>query len=194
MKIYTARHGQTGWNAEGRMQGLIDIPLDETGLAQAEKLAERFKNVRITRIYSSSLSRAYETAKTINKHHNVEIITEDGLREISYGEFEGRLLSEIGKEFSIRQETGRAMPGGEEFDDFFARVHSCLDKIMADNNEDLLIVGHAGTVRAALAYFLKLPMEQFTSFGIGNTAVHCFELCGNTGSFSMVIENDTSHL
>ncbi|MCL2852065.1 MAG: histidine phosphatase family protein [Defluviitaleaceae bacterium] len=194
MKIYAARHGQTGWNLLGRMQGHTDIPLDETGIAQAEKLAERFRDIPIGKIYSSDLGRALETARTINKHHDVEIVVEEDLREISYGEFEGRLLSEIGGRFAELRDAGKGAPGGEELEDFLARVHRCMDKIAAENDGDILIVGHGGTVRAIECYFLNIPKENITKFGLGNTAVYCFERRGGAQGYNMIIENDTSHL
>jgi len=196
MKVYTARHGQTSWNAEGRMQGHIDIPLNEVGAEQAEKLAERFKDVKIDKIYASSLSRAYDTAVAINKYHNVEIVSDDALREVGYGEFEGRLISEIGEQFQALQKEGKPMPGGEELETFYTRVHTSLDKLTKENDgKTLLIVGHAGTVRAAIAYYLELPLNTvFSSFGIGNTAVHCFERSEGLDRFCMSIENDSSHL
>ncbi|MCL2674344.1 MAG: histidine phosphatase family protein [Defluviitaleaceae bacterium] len=195
MKVYTARHGQTSWNAEGRMQGHIDIPLNEVGMDQADKLAERFKDIKIDKIYSSSLSRAYDTAKAINKYHNVEIVQDDALREVSYGDFEGRLISEIGEQFQALQKEGKPMPGGEEAETFLKRVHISLDKLTKENDgKTLLIVGHAGTVRAAICYYLELPLGAFSSFGIGNTAVHCFERSDGLERFCMSIENDSSHL
>ena len=194
MRIYTARHGQTSWNKEGRMQGHVDIPLDETGIIQAHKLSERFKDIKIGKIYSSDLGRALETATIINKHHNIEITVETDLREISYGQFEGRLVSEIGGQMLKFLKAGRGIPGGEGPDEFFARVHSCLDKIIAANDEDVLIVGHGGTIKSILCYFFGLSTEHFTSIGIGNTSVHCFERSGNDRQFEMIIDNDVSHL
>ena len=193
MRIYTARHGQTRWNSEGRMQGHTDIPLDETGIAQAHKLSERFRDIKIGKIYSSDLARALETARIINKNHNVEIIVEAGLREISFGQFEGRFLSEVGEQMVALHKAGKGMPGGEKPDEFFARVHSSLDKITACD-EDILIVGHFGTIRAALRYFLDLSTEQNANLGIGNTSVYCFERSGNGQHFEMIIDNDVSHL
>ena len=194
MRIYTARHGQTSWNNEGRMQGHTDIPLDETGIAQAHKLSERFKDIKISKIYSSDLSRALETARIINKHHNVEIIVETDLREMSFGQFEGRLLSEVGDQLTALRGSGKEVPGGERSDELFARVHSCLEKIIAENDEDILIAGHGGSSKAIVCYFLGLSTEHFNSIGIGNTSVHCFEQSGSDLHFKMIIDNDVSHL
>ena len=194
MKIYTARHGQTEWNLEGRMQGHIDIHLNDTGLSQAGKLAERFRNIPIGKIYSSDLSRALETAKIINEFHGVEIVIEPALRELNYGEYEGRLLSEVGELFNERQRQGMGMPGGEELEIFFKRVHNFLDKVTSSHDEDILIIGHGGTIRAVLCYFLGFSTKHFSSFGIGNTSVHCFERGENEQSYRVIIDNDTSHL
>ena len=85
MKIFTVRHGQTHWNTEGRIQGHMDIPLDEAGLAQAEKLGIRLAGKKVDIVYSSDLARAAKTAEIINRHHNAEFVTTSALREASFG-------------------------------------------------------------------------------------------------------------
>ncbi|MCL2618626.1 MAG: histidine phosphatase family protein [Defluviitaleaceae bacterium] len=193
MKVYTARHGQTAWNLEGRMQGSIDIPLDATGINQAGKLAQRFKNIPLSAIFTSDLCRAAETANIINKYHGLEPVVKPALREISYGDFEGRLISDIGIQMQGLHKAGRRLPGGETIAEFFERIHSCLETILPHQHGDILIIGHGGTIRAMLCYFMGLPPDKFSSLGIGNTSVHCFERRAD-GTYGIVINNDTSHL
>ena len=194
MKIYIARHGQTDWNMELRMQGHTDIPLNETGLAQAEMLAERFKHIPIDKIFSSDLCRASETANIINKHHNVEIILDEGLREVSYGHLEGRLASEVADQLTEVRRNCKAMPGGEEPDAFLERIRSSMDKVTAESAENILVVAHGCAIRAIECYFLGLSKDCLFVWGVGNTAVYCFERSGDSTVFNMIIENDTSHL
>ncbi|MBP7248292.1 MAG: histidine phosphatase family protein, partial [Negativicutes bacterium] len=72
MKIYLVRHGQTEWNKQKRYQGSKDIGLDNTGLDQAEKLAEKLKNIQWSKVYSSDLQRARKTAETVASKCNFE--------------------------------------------------------------------------------------------------------------------------
>ena len=89
MKLYIVRHGTTEWNVQYRFQGRTDIELNSNGRILAGKLGEKLENVHFDCIYSSPLSRAYETANLIRGHRNIQIIKDDLLTEISFGELEG---------------------------------------------------------------------------------------------------------
>ena len=89
MKIFITRHGQTEWNALGKLQGRKDIKLNEIGREQAVTTSEKIKNEKIDIIITSPLKRARETAEIINKQFNVEIVEDDRLMERCYGDFEG---------------------------------------------------------------------------------------------------------
>jgi len=193
MKIFTVRHGQTHWNTEGRIQGHTDIELDEVGIAQAARLGTRLADEKVDIIYTSDLSRAAKTAEIINSHHNVELVTTLALRETSFGIYEGQLYEEIYDEMRHHHNTGYPVPGGESVQDYFSRIHAFLDEMVTKHYQNIIIVGHFGTVRAAICYFLQIPPEERERFYIGNTAVHCFER-GDDGKFYMILENDTSHL
>jgi len=189
MKIFTVRHGQTVWNVEGRLQGHTDIPLDEVGLEQAQKIANRLAGEKIDIIYTSDLQRAAKTAETINIHHNVEVIPTARLRESSFGIYEGRILEEVYHEIDWNHPDG----SNENVQQKFHRIHSFLEEITTKPHESIVIVGHFGSVRAAICYFLEIPMEKRRGFEIGNTAIHCFER-GEDGKYRMTLENDTDHL
>jgi probable phosphoglycerate mutase len=87
--LHFVRHGQTAWNAERRLQGHADIPLNETGISEAEMVAAEYKGHSFAAVYSSPLKRAYETARIINRLHGHEIKTHDALKEATYGSLEG---------------------------------------------------------------------------------------------------------
>jgi bisphosphoglycerate-dependent phosphoglycerate mutase len=121
--IYLIRHGQTAWNKEEVFRGRTDIPLDETGLRQAELAGEYFRGLEIHGIYSSPLSRAWETAQKIAQFHNLEVQPLQGILDMSFGNWEGHSHQEIQK---IDRETYRRwreephyvrLPGGESLDD-----------------------------------------------------------------------------
>ncbi len=93
--IYLVRHGQTAWNREEIFRGRTDVPLDETGLRQAELAAEYFKGMEICGVYSSPLSRAWETARKIAQLHNLKVEPLEGIIDLSFGNWESRSHKEI---------------------------------------------------------------------------------------------------
>ena len=100
MELYLIRHGQTDWNKEGRLQGSVDIELNENGRAMAKAAGIRLNEVFFDKIYSSPLKRAYETAELIRNNRNLEIIVDESLREISFGAMEGTTYDDLSKEDS----------------------------------------------------------------------------------------------
>ena len=94
MELYIIRHGETDWNKEKRLQGRSDTELNEYGIELAEITGEALKDVHFDCIYSSPLKRAYKTAEIIRGQRNLEIITDERLREISFGVVEGVPMSE----------------------------------------------------------------------------------------------------
>ena len=117
--LFLFRHGETDWNREGRLQGHIDTPLNRTGLAQAETLAERLRAYRPEVVVSSDLSRALTTGRIIAEALGLPVVIERGLREVSVGLAEGMLWEEakarFGAELTERwySDDDVAFPGGE---------------------------------------------------------------------------------
>lgn len=95
VELIFVRHGQTDWNTEGRTQGHSDIPLNQEGKDQAQLVAERLKSISVDAIISSDLERAYHTAEAINNYHNVSIEQTAELRELCFGNAEGRLSKDV---------------------------------------------------------------------------------------------------
>ena len=111
MRILLARHGETPWNAEGRYQGQIDIPLSPIGEAQAQALGARLASVDITRAVASPLSRAQRTAQlALGAARADMLLTEPELQEIAHGEWEGLLASEIHEKDPSRLQAWREEP------------------------------------------------------------------------------------
>ncbi|AOP36542.1 phosphoglycerate kinase [Leptospira tipperaryensis] len=135
-KLIIFRHGETSWNAEGRLQGHLEIPLNAKGKKQAEELALQLKEKNIKRILSSDLERAKETGIIVSTTLNVPIEFEIGLREIHLGEAQGILISEVnqkyGDQFWERWQSQNPMydhlffPGGESKKDVDRRIQSAL--------------------------------------------------------------------
>ena len=150
--IYLLRHGQTDWNKMGRMQGQTDIPLNQTGIETATCSAKDILKEGITRIISSDLTRAKQTAEIINSYLNVPLNTDKRLREISYGEIEGKLKTDISDQTWHLFNENPSKIKAESFEEIYARVKSFFESI--ENEDNVLIVTHAGFIRMAL-YFLK---------------------------------------
>ena len=88
-RLYLVRHGQTDWNLAGKLQGQTDIPLNETGRQQAKQAKKLLGNLSFDAVYSSPLSRAVETAQLISGHSTLQIITDERIKEIAFGQWEG---------------------------------------------------------------------------------------------------------
>ncbi len=196
-KIYLIRHGHTDWNGEDRLQGSMDIELNDLGRRAAELLAERLRRERIDVIYSSPLKRAYETALIINKFHNVEIIILEELHEIRCGEFEGLYYHEIKEKFPDFWEKWRTspripMPGGESIEDVWKRAKKALEKVFADEREHVLISGHGAMNRMVMSAFMGIDPQTARFFKQENAALNILEAKGNRRY--LVLWNDISHL
>jgi len=156
-RILLARHGQTAWNAAGRLQGHTDIALDETGRAQAKELARVLDGAGVTRVWSSDLARARETAAIVAAELALPPPEVDAeLRERKFGVFEGLTRDEIAAQ---HPEAWRAWvahtthpPGGEPREDATARMHRALLRVVADGTT--LVVSHGGVMRLWLMELL----------------------------------------
>lgn len=160
--IYITRHGQTEWNIDRRLQGASNSELTELGLKQAYWLQKKISKMDIDTIYSSPLKRAHLTAEIIRGDKNIDIITEDGLKEISFGLWEGMKMSDIEShdEYSKELDNLYNNPkeykpyGGETPEQVLLRVHKTLNKILEENKEkNILIVSHGMTLKFIMGYF-----------------------------------------
>lgn len=158
MDLYFVRHGETDYNYQKRLQGHLDIELNETGRNQARQVAEAVEDLDINLIISSPQKRALETARIIAEKVNVEIITDADLKERSFGELEGMTFGDVLKkhpEFMeiIRSADGKATQGSESLSEVENRIKRFLKSLSAfENHKRILLVSHGGTGRV----FLKL--------------------------------------
>ncbi len=201
MRILLARHGETPWNAEGRYQGQIDIPLSPVGEAQARALGERLKDMRIDRAVASPLSRAQATAKfALGPERENLLLTEPDLQEIAHGEWEGLLASEIQDKDPARLRAWREepdtvlMPGGESLRQVLDRSWRGLAAAMTGLGEEdtLLVVAHDAVNRVILCRILGLPIGKLWTFRQAPTTLNLLE--GATPDTLEVVRlNDCAH-
>lgn len=175
MRIYSLRHGETDWNVSRRIQGRTDIPLNSNGVSQAKKWRPFFDRIQLSGVYSSSLSRAMETAVLVSRRPPCVI---DQLNERNYGEWEGRVWADIAgsdPDFDLRwRRADTSPPGGESRLQMHARVHLAMDSIVASHHEDseLLVVGHGGSGKAVLGYANGMSIDELSDIpAIGNAAM-----------------------
>lgn len=139
--FYFIRHGQTDWNLKEMFQGWTDIPLNETGYAQARNAVSILSDKNITRIVTSPLARAHKTAEIINERLQVPLMVVDGLKECSLGILEGTVKD---KSIVSNDLNHIALMGkGEHPDDFKARIATALHNVL-DPKHTTLIVAHGG--------------------------------------------------
>lgn len=147
LRIYLGRHGQTDWNAQERLQGWTDVPLNETGIQQAHQLRERLRGIPLDAVYSSALQRSRRTAELAAP--DVPIVSLADLNEQSLGKYEGQTLTgELLDEFRKRRTNpDDALEGGESRNQHQARVRRALGFIRRNHPAGgaILIVGHGGT-------------------------------------------------
>lgn len=168
---FLVRHGETQWNAEERIQGQTDIPLYGVGRGEASLTGKRLANTPFAAAYSSDLGRTQETARIILDAQSgtpPAIETHATLREVGYGIFEGMTWSEIrdkDKRMGDRQfvrDLDFAPPKGETFREVLARTASFATMLQERHStDDVLVVGHGGSLRALAINILGLPHEAF---------------------------------
>lgn len=139
--IYFVRHGETDFNLYNISQGQLDTSLNKTGLIQAETIAEKLKDYKFDYIISSTLTRAIQTAEKINKYHNMEIMFDARLKEVSKGSLEG---NKNPQELYDRFFKDPHKFGGETEEDVVNRIYSFLKDISKYKGKNILVVGHGG--------------------------------------------------
>ena len=201
MKLYLIRHGQTDWNVAGKIQGSTDIPLNAMGKRQAACLAEGMKNRPVVRVFSSVLSRAYETACSIGDSQGVEVRKIQGLEEVGYGVWEGMTMEEIQKQYPKELEqwynspVDVAPPGGESQAQIYERCAKALDTILSDQDGDVAMVSHGATVVYLLEYMLRDDSRtEEDDIIVGNASISTIEYDPLMGRFALVQLNDREHL
>jgi broad specificity phosphatase PhoE len=154
--IWLARHGETDANAEGRMQGSIDPPLNERGREQARELAQKAEALDLRALYVSNQRRARETAAIVGEAVGLEPVVDARFRESNRGEWEGRLIADIRREDpdgytgSLAADPAYRFPGGESLAEHGERVEAALADV-ARGPLPALVVCHGGTIRRVVA-------------------------------------------
>jgi alpha-ribazole phosphatase len=196
--ILLIRHGQTDFNATGRWQGHLDVPLNETGKAQAEALAKRVENWPVSAIYSSDLKRAAMTAVYLAETWGLTPIYDPAWRERDVGVFEGRATNELQQEYpevwaNIRKGI-YDIPGSESNTSLQSRAVAAYEKVVSSYPAEMVaVVSHGGTLNTVVSHILGLPRGQVGRLNFrGNTGLTIIEINDRGPRLTMI--NDTRHL
>jgi broad specificity phosphatase PhoE len=198
MRLYLVRHGQTAWNLAGKAQGHTDIPLDETGLAQAQAVGEAFREIPLDRLLTSDLLRARQTAQPIADAVGLPLEARADLRERGFGEWEGSPFVDVAArsiELSLQQGLHPLEvrpPAGEAYRDVWNRLDRVVEELQ-DSEARTAIVTHGGTSALLLARLTRGTLETSRSFRFGNTGITELERRAD-GYFVIVRYNDVRHL
>ncbi|MXN79487.1 histidine phosphatase family protein [Burkholderia sp. 4701] len=203
-QILFIRHGETAWNRIKRIQGHIDIPLADTGLAQAQRLAARFARetrdgARIDAIYSSDLMRAQQTAQPAADALGLPLVLREGLRERAYGVFQGHDSTEIEARFPDAyaawqtRDPGFEPEGGESQRAFYHRVLHALEPIVAAHpGGRIACVAHGGVLDCVYRFANGLELAAPRNYQLLNTSINVVDYAG--GRAQVVQWADISHL
>lgn len=177
-QVLIVRHGETDYNVAGRAQGMLETPLNANGIAQSQALAAYFvaQQTYVDAIYSSDLSRAFDTATIIGAALRHDVIPDERLREMNLGIFQGLTWDErIAKYPDIHNayatgDMDYMLPQGESRRQFQDRAYAAFEELVAsDDHEHIMLVSHGGTIKYMLRRILN---DDALDFGhIGNTSL-----------------------
>ncbi len=197
-RLVLVRHAvtpQTGPLLSGRKPG---IDLSDEGRAQAKAVGIRLAPpLRIDRIFASPIERTQQTAQAIAEHHNLEVVTLDGVIEAEYGDWTGGAIAELARTDLwrvVQTAPSRArFPNGEGIAEMQARMVAALDELITNHaGEHIVVVSHADPIKSAIAHYTGMHLDLFQRVVVSPASVTVFEFSGYGGS--LVKLNETGSL
>ena len=196
--IILARHGETEWNAEELFRGRVDVDLNETGIREAELLAEHLSYMTIAAVYSSPLKRALQTAEMIARHHDVKVEVSPQLIDLDYGEWQGLSHETVRDRYGqlyhewLNNPQLVKMPAGESLDDVRRRAISLVEDITAKAEDTVVLVSHRVVHKVLICALLALDISHFWNIRIDTAGISVFAY--EDDRFVLTGHNDTSFL
>ncbi|MCS6999031.1 MAG: histidine phosphatase family protein [Aquificaceae bacterium] len=195
--LYLLRHAQSEFNEKGIFQGRLDSDLTPLGFVQARLSAQELTDKGIEVIYSSPQRRAYKTALTIADVLGLRVVVDERIREMSFGEYEGRsfweLLEREGELFRrwLSNPLRNPLPTQEDMESFRDRVESFLRDVMGSQHRNVLVVAHGGTLHAMVCLSLGLGLENLWNIHLDNTGFALLKY--SSGRFELKHLNKLCH-
>ena len=197
MLLYCIRHGESTYNAEGRIQGQSDVPLSELGRRQGEAVAAALRCEGIEMIYSSPLRRAMQTAEPLADALGLEVCTDRRLMEVHAGVFQEELRSRLETLYPeelaqwLSGDPDFAIPGGESRRDLMRRGQEAFEAFRRADHLRAVVVTHGGLLAAALKSLLEIPAERHP-FVLQNGSITRLEM--TNGQVKLLSLGQTEHL
>jgi probable phosphoglycerate mutase len=198
-RIVAIRHGETAWNVLTRVQGQLDVPLNDKGRWQAKRLRRPVADEAPAAVYSSDLQRANETAQSLAGAAGVSVRTDRALRERCFGVFEGHTFKEIEQRWpdeSLRwrkRDPDFGPEGGETLCDFYARSVSAAARLAsAHAGQTIVLVAHGGVMDCLYRAAARISLTAARTWQLGNASIN--RLLFTPAGFTLVGWSDTSHL
>lgn len=198
-RVFAIRHGETAWNRDKRIQGQLDVPLNDIGRLQAQRLGEVLAGEGIDVIYSSDLGRAQETAAAAAAALGQPVQLNPGLRERRFGVFQGQTWQEIAERWPDHSERWRrrdpdfGADGGETLQEFYVRSVSAVESVLREHaGQTVLLVTHGGVLDCLYRAATRLPLQATRTWMLGNAVIN--RLLFSDAGFTLVGWNDDAHL
>jgi alpha-ribazole phosphatase len=180
--VYVARHGETTWNAERRIQGTSDPDLSPRGYDQSRELLEELKGRPLSAIYTSTRQRAIHTAQPLADYLRLPVQTRPELDEMNFGAWEGKTPADFGEDLRNQWQRYREnrltfrIPEGENYLEVMARVRPFVEKILREHqDQEILTVGHRGSNRMLMALLLGYPLEEAVRIDQANDCIYVIQ-------------------
>jgi len=199
MRVLLIRHARTAWNAERRVQGRTDTPLDEVGRAQAQALAAALRGRQFTAVYTSPLSRAVDTAKQLAIDAGVPLVEDERLLEYDFGAWEGLTFDELSLRYPQQLAESRKrpftyhVPGAERPEEALRRVADFFAGLTTGGEGPVAVISHTLPIKISIAHLMGLDFDNINVLWLGNTGYTELSLKPNGRSLFYCI-NNTSHL
>lgn len=198
-RIIAVRHGETAWNVDTRIQGHLDIPLNDRGLWQAQQLARALADEPVAAIYTSDLQRAQATAQAVANATGAPLVPEPDLRERSFGALQGRTFAEIETELPEQALRWRkrdphfAPEGGESLTALRERIAATVHRLAARHPSELVVlVAHGGVLDVLYRLATGQEIQAPRTWQLSNAAIN--RLLWTPQGLSLVGWADTQHL
>ncbi len=199
-RIIAVRHGETDWNASGRIQGHTDIALNHQGRWQAQQAAKSLvADEVISAVYSSDLVRAHDTASAIAEVFGLDVVSDKRLRERGFGNYEGRTFDDLERQWPADTARWRARdpswapPGGESLLVLGKRIREVTDLLARRHpGEQIVLVAHGGVLDMLYRFATRQDVATQRSWALGNASIN--RLLWNPEGMSVVGWSDTRHL
>jgi broad specificity phosphatase PhoE len=188
------RHGRTDYNDKGIVQGQVETEINETGEEQAEALAERLSTREFDAIYSSTMKRALQTARIVNKHHGLEINQVDSIREVERGKYGGEPFEEMVEDIRAADEENHLWKpeGGESLEELKQRALGFLEDIAESSHNNVLAVSHGGPIKVLVPGVMGHTSKRSYQVGTDNCSVNELTCSGRYWEINLL--NSTNHL